>query len=364
MVTDTTRKHREIFAYGLLGVAGLYVISGLALLFKSGDDLRGASFSDKAALFGYLFSNPLLLVSLVGAVILVTAWGEKSPNAKTVVTAALGIAGLAFLLGLICWLAAFGSDQGNGISFFNGVFFAGKVVGIFLGIAQLGLLGLVAFYAFSVFQTFPKAAPAQQPAGWGQQQGQWGQQGYYDQGQQGQQGQPGQQAQWGQPQGSYDQGQQGQAWGQQGQAWGQQGSYDQGQQGSYDQGQQQAQAWGTGTPGGWGDQSAAQAEQQGQPAATWGQPDQPSGWTQGDQPQQSWDAPATEPEAQQSPEQPYAAPSHSAAPAADETQVWSGQPEATDPSDGATPASRPDDEPTDGDDSPPPQQGWWQQPRQ
>src|SRR5207342_2281443 len=86
VVSDATKKYREIFAYGLLGIAALYFISGLSLLFKSGDDLGGATFSDKAALFGYLFSSPLLVLSLFGAVLLVTAWGENSKNAKAVVT--------------------------------------------------------------------------------------------------------------------------------------------------------------------------------------------------------------------------------------------------------------------------------------
>ena len=74
MVSDATKKYREIFAYGLLGVAALYFISGLSLLFKSGDDLGGAGFADKSALFGYIFTHPLLVISLFGAVALATAW--------------------------------------------------------------------------------------------------------------------------------------------------------------------------------------------------------------------------------------------------------------------------------------------------
>ena len=92
MVSDATKKYREIFAYGLLGVAALYFISGLSLLFKSGDDLGDAGFADKSALFGYIFSHPLLVISLFGAVALATAWEDNSKNAKTIVLIALGSA--------------------------------------------------------------------------------------------------------------------------------------------------------------------------------------------------------------------------------------------------------------------------------
>jgi hypothetical protein len=369
VVSDATKKHREIFAYGLLGVAALYFISGLSLLFKSGDDLGGAGFTDKAALFGYLFTHPMLVIALFGAVALVTGWGENSKNAKTVVMVALGIAGVSLLFGVICWLSAFGADTGNfGVALaFNGVLGAGKVVGIFLGLAQLGFLGLVAFYSFTVFQTFPKpqrATQQQQQQGWGQQpQAGWGQQQGYDQGAS-QQG-------WGQQ--GYDQaaGQQQQGWGQQGydqgasqQGWGQQQGYDQaagqqqqgwGQQQGYDQGYEQGGSqWGaasTGANPGWGDQGAAPAEQQGQPASSWGQPEQsPSGWGS-------------------SPSTPSSEPPASATPASEETQIWAGQPEAgtSEPTPGQPTDPNATGEPSDDDerkDENPPQQGWWQQPSQ
>jgi hypothetical protein len=347
VVSDAIKKNREVFAYGLLGVAALYFISGLSLLFKSGDDLGGAGFADKAALFGYVFTHPLSVLALFGAVALVTGWSENSNNAKTIVLVALGIGGISILFAVVCWLSAFGADS-SGRLIFNGVFGAGKVVGIFLGLAQLILLGLVLFYAFTVYQTFPKPARAQhqqgqwgQQAGWGQQQQGWGQQqGGYDQGQP-QQG-------WGQQQGGYDQGQPQQGWGQQ------QGGYDQGQpqqgwgqqQGGYDPG---ASQWGAASTGGaaagWGDQSATQAEHQGQPAA-------------------SWD-PSEQPATGQAPASGLADPS--ATPAQDETQIWSGRPDSGMPPEPApgepgqpgetgssTEEERKDDDP--------PQQGWWQQP--
>jgi hypothetical protein len=348
VVTEATKKYREILAYGLLGVAVLYFISGLSLIFKSGDDLGGAGFADKAALFGYVFAHPLLVIALFGAVALVTGFGENSKNAKTVVMAALGIGAVSLLLGVICWVSGFGAntDAGSILSLgFSGVFGAGKVVGILLGLAQLLLLGLVTFYAFTAFQTFPKTVPAHQQwgrqGGWGQPpQGGWGQQGTYDQGQQG-----GQQGGWGQPQqGGYDQGQQS--------GWSQQGGYDQGQQ-----------TWGA-AGGGWGEQPQ-QPEQQGQPASSWeqmstsqpaqgwGSPaeqsDQPPSWGQADE-AQSWGG--QEPREERS----YAGTPGEGTAAPDETQVWTGTGEG--PADQPT---EPDEEHKD-EGEPPPPQGWWQQP--
>ncbi len=281
MVTEALRKSRDIFAYGLLAVAALYLISALSLLFKSEDDV-GLDFSGKAAVFGHLFAHPLLVFSLIAALALAVGLGGASKNARTVALVALGIAGVALLLRLICWFTAFGADDDGGADVFGGVLGAGKIVGIVLGLADLLLLGLTAWFAYTVLQSLPKTSQSTASA-WGQQQGYAGQQGY---------GQPG----WGQ-QGSGYSGQPG--WGQQGQGWGA-GS------GSG------ATAAGATAAGGWGDQSQAQAEQQGQPASawtgseqggyspavdpqhqqpSWGQPAQ--GWGQREATQQqSWGAPA------------------------------------------------------------------------
>src|SRR5680860_684050 len=109
VVTEATKKSREIFAYALLGVVALYLISGLSLLFKSEEDFRGAAFADRAAVVGYLFSHPIVVFSLVAAVALVVAFGAASKNAKIVVLVALGLGAVAFLFALISWFASFGS---------------------------------------------------------------------------------------------------------------------------------------------------------------------------------------------------------------------------------------------------------------
>jgi len=417
VVTEATKKFREIFAYALLGVAALYFISGLSLLFKSEEDFGGAGFSERAAIVGYLFTHPLVVISLALAVAMVAGFGEASKNAKVVVIAALGLGGVSLLLGLIAWFSGFGADSElGGFGLFGGVFGAGKVVNIFLGLAQLASLGLVLFFAYTVFSAFPKAAPQQQ----------WGQQG--QQGQHGQYGQPDQQGQYGQPdqQGRY--GQQGQhgEYGQQGQQ-GQQGygAGAAGAAGAYgaqqaasgwgqDQsgyGQQPAQGWGQdqsgygsqapqgwsqdqasyGPPGSnpeqqtssgwgqeygsteaggapspsWGEQSQGQfayQDQQGQQAAAWEQP--------GGQPAQTWgqDAPGYESQeasswSQQAPEeQPaWGTPTESD----DPNHPGQGQPAADDQqADPAAPGTADEGGERRDDEQPPQQGGWWQQPSQ
>ena len=243
MVTEAIKKVRDIFAYGLLAVAVLYLISALSLLFKSEDDV-GLDFSGKAAVFSHLFAHPVLVFALLAAVALAVGFGGASKNARTVVLVALGIAGVALLLRLICWFSGFGADDSSFANeAFGGVLGAGKVVGSLLGLAELLLLGLAAWFAYTALQSLPKAA-ASTASSWGQPQGYGGQQGY------------GQQP-WGQQVSGYP----GQAsWGQQGQGWGT------GAGGG---------ATATGTPAaGWGDQSHAQAEQQGQPASAWTGADQ------------------------------------------------------------------------------------------
>ncbi len=359
MVIEATKRHREMFAFGLLGVAALYFLSALSLLFKSGDDLGGAGFADKASLFGYVFTHPVLVIALFGAVALVTGFGENSKNARSVVLTALGLGALALVFGVICWLAAFGAESA-GLSVFNGVVGAGKVVGVFLGLAQLGFLGLATFYAFTAFQTFPKPVRAQQQQ-WGQQPPGWGQPGGYDQ------AQGAQQQGWGQQPAGYDQAPPA-GWGQQS-GWSQQAQ--QAQQGGYDQAQQ---SWGQpqGQSGGYdqAQQSWGQPPgQQGQPPA---QPAQPSTWGQADASAGSWGTPAAASWGEQAqPEDPpqgqpassweeLSTPVTTNEPSSDdETQVWhSGDSEPAGPGDEVEPGGTD----AEADDPRPSQQGWWQQP--
>jgi hypothetical protein len=155
MVTDALKRSRELLSYGLLAVAGLYLVSGLSLLFKS-EDAAGLNFADKSAAFGYLFASPVLTVCLVAAVALVTGLGELASTARVVVLVALVIAGLALVLAVITLLASLGADKsGFGAGLFGGVLGAGKIVGVLLGSAQLLLLGLAAWFIYQVLRGLP-----------------------------------------------------------------------------------------------------------------------------------------------------------------------------------------------------------------
>ena len=184
VVVDAVKKLRDVLAFALLAVAALYFIGGLSLLFKSERDFGGAGlpFSTRAGAFGYLFSHPILVLSLVAAVVLAAGFGEASRHAKIVVLAALGIGSLSLLFAVICWLTAFGANIGLVSPLFAGVVGAGKVVGSILGIAQLGVLALAMLFIFAVFQRLPKTSRRSRQQPWGAQQGYGGQQQGYGQG--------------------------------------------------------------------------------------------------------------------------------------------------------------------------------------
>lgn len=274
MVTDATKKYREPMAYGLIAVAVLVLIGSLSLLFKSGDDLGGdVGFAEKAAFFGGLFESALPVLSMVAAVILVTRLGEPSANARIVVLAALGIGGVNLLFGIITFFAQFGAD--SSFTIFAGVSGAGKIVGVFLGLAQLLFLTIAMGYFFTAFQSLPAPAAKAAPA--------WpGGPGF------GQYGAPNQQP-WAPPGQSYPQGGQ--------QSWGQQGS-----------------SYGWATPGesqpqSWGQQAPAAGGQPG-PAGGWAAPPTAAGW--GQQPGYAAAPPAA------------GAPTHTG------STVWGAEPQVTD----------------------------------
>jgi hypothetical protein len=184
VVVDVVKKLRDVLAFALLAVATLYLIGGLSLLFKSERDFGGVglAFSTRAGAFGYLFSHPILVLSLLAAVVLAAGFGEASRHAKIVVLAALGIGTLSLLFAVICWLTAFGANVGLVSPLFGGVVGAGKVVGSILGIAQLGVLALAMLFIFAVFQRLPKTGRSRRQQPWGEQQGYGGQQQGYGQG--------------------------------------------------------------------------------------------------------------------------------------------------------------------------------------
>ncbi|MBA2560534.1 MAG: hypothetical protein H0V07_11745, partial [Propionibacteriales bacterium] len=211
MVADAVKKRRDVLAFGLLGVASLYLVSGMVLVFSAGVDSVG-SYAARASAFGYLFSHPVLVSCLVAAVGLVVGFGEVSRKARAVVLAGLVIGGLALVLAVVCWFSGLAAQEDLVGRLFGGVFGAGKAVGIFLGLAQLGFLALAVVFAFVVFTALPTTAPRAQPQ-WGSQLGYGPQQGFPS----GQQYGPAQSSYgppqgWGQPGPGYPQSSQ-QGWG-------------------------------------------------------------------------------------------------------------------------------------------------------
>lgn len=287
MVTDATRRYRDLIAFALLAVAALYFVAALTLLFHTdsgGFADAGLGFADKAALSGYLFTAVAPILSLVVAVLLVTRYGDPGPSTRIVVLAALGIAGLDALFALITFFAQLGSDLQTG---FQNAIGGGKAVGVLLGLAHLGVIAIACLYLYTALRSLPAPVPAAAA------QAPWGQPGYgagasgwgapIQPGSPDAQGSQGAQSWWQQPAAGY-------AWAPSDQAPG--------------------AAWGSpppaGTspvpgaaPGGWGDPSPswadATAAQQGQPASSWtsGSPEWSS---QGEEDQQqdqpSWAQPS------------------------------------------------------------------------
>ena len=191
MVSDADKKYREIFAYGLLGVAALYFISGLSLLFRA-VTTSATPVSRTSRRCSATSSAPRARHRPVRCGRPGDGLGGQQRERRDHRPDRPRI-------GALCccsrhrWLSAFGADTGTGGFIFNGVTGAGKVVGhLPAAWRSLALLGARRFYAFTVYQTFPKPVPAQtsrasgvrgRPVGQQQAQQGWAQQGGYDQGQ-------------------------------------------------------------------------------------------------------------------------------------------------------------------------------------
>ncbi|MEO3786630.1 hypothetical protein ABGB12_25165 [Actinocorallia sp. B10E7] len=214
MNTEALQKLREPAAFALLGAVGLQLLAGLLNLFSSG----GFTFNAYSEAAGYgLFTNLTMALAVAGSVILVTL-GQATPQARNVVTAALGIVGVGLLFGLLALLAGLVADVGGG---------ADKAAMFFWGVSKLVVCGAAAYFAFLNFQSMQPARPAAVPGVGGQVYGQppqYGAPDQYGQQQYGQQypQQDGGYQQYGQPQAQPDYGQPPQAQQQYGQQYPQQ----------------------------------------------------------------------------------------------------------------------------------------------
>lgn len=163
------KTYRDIVSFALLGVAILVLVSGMSLLFKSSDDFGGAGFAGRAATVGWVFEHPILVVSLVVAVLLAVGFDGPSRYAVVIVYAGLAVGAISFAFGLLAWISGFSASDSEAF-FLGGVYHAGKIVGIFLGIAELGFLGLALFVLLMCARALPRRQPRSYP-GWGVQAG-------------------------------------------------------------------------------------------------------------------------------------------------------------------------------------------------
>lgn len=164
MIGHATRHIREVLAWGLLAAVGVILVCAFALLLKD-----GASFSDKSAVFGYLWVHPVQVGLVVLAVALV-GYADPSRRARLVAMVATGLLALMLALGLLTWVSAVTSDNGESIGF-AGIAGAGKVVGTLVGLAFLVLTALATWFAVSVVRALPTGSGSAQPGVWAGQYG-------------------------------------------------------------------------------------------------------------------------------------------------------------------------------------------------
>ena len=278
MVTESTKKLRELLAFVLLGVVAALILVSLSLLFK--DFGPGVEFSLKSALVQGDLVNPVYVLLLVAAVVMVTHLGEPTPQARTITIGAMAILGVMALLGLLTWISSLSVDDGSAgmgqLWGFGGLEGAEKVGGSFAMIVLLALIGAAIYFCLTTFQALPSTPKQNQQ--WGAQQpGQWGGQ------------MPPQQGAWGgQPQ----------------QQWDSQPGAPQGQWGAQQPVQDQ---WGQPQPQQWDGESGA-------PQGSWGQPQEA--------PQHQWDG-ESQPPQQASWGQPQEAPREQ--PQWGQPQQWDGE---------------------------------------
>jgi hypothetical protein len=292
VIRGEAQRIREPAAFLLLIGLALSVIVGIWSLLSAQSSFvdqliqsvpgAGLNFGDRASEAFGNFGAIYITALPVAAVIIATLLGEKVSKAKQITQAAMVLQGLALLLAVVSWLAAFGSHlttSGKIQNFVgNGACVAVAVGAMLFTLAVARSSELAAIPATSPGQVPSPGQPATAPGGYGQPG--YGQQARPQQAQ-AQQGQAQQgAAQPGQAQPGY--GQQGygqQSYGQQG--YGQAARPQQGyaQQGYAQQGYgQQGQGYGQGSQAqGYGQQTQGygQAGQQAQPGQGYGQAAQP-----------------------------------------------------------------------------------------
>lgn len=163
MLPESAKKLREPIAALLLGAAALYLIVRFAQLFKD-----NGTFTERALLLQQSFVDPVWIVVVVLAGLLVTTTGERTPRARVIVLVALAILGVMALLAIITWLAGLSSDLEFGLGG------NGKIAGSFLLFASLAVIAAALLLLYSLFRSLPAPVRQRAPQQWGGQPQQWG----------------------------------------------------------------------------------------------------------------------------------------------------------------------------------------------
>lgn len=163
MIRNQAQRVREPAALLLLAATALSVIVGLWTLLNAQSQLfdrlvtslpgGGLNFGDRALdAFGY-FCAVYITALPVAAVMLATLAGGKVSRAREITLGAAVLQAAALILGVICWLAAFGSDlstSGKAQSFLTGL--------VSLIVAVAGLMFTLAVLRAAELQGRPAAS--------------------------------------------------------------------------------------------------------------------------------------------------------------------------------------------------------------
>ncbi|MGH3385424.1 MAG: hypothetical protein ACRDO1_12650 [Nocardioidaceae bacterium] len=161
MVLESAKKHRELFAWVLLGYVAANLLVDFVALFL------GDGFVDNSTGLAASFVSPVAAGAVALAVLLVSAGEAPTGQARTVVGTALGLVAVALLVGLVTWVASLTAD-----SLATGTQTALRSLTF---LVAAGLLAAAGYLAYLVYAAVPARVRQQQaPTGPGYGQQQWG----------------------------------------------------------------------------------------------------------------------------------------------------------------------------------------------
>lgn len=135
MVSEATKRYRELFAWAILA----YLLASLLFEFIALFVDRG--FADNSALQYTEFVDPVVSGLLVLAVVLVSHVEAPTANARSVTLIALALVASLMLLGLVTWMAGLASVDVFGSA-------ASKMLGSLEFLLRLALMGAAGWFVF------------------------------------------------------------------------------------------------------------------------------------------------------------------------------------------------------------------------